>query len=65
LAEALKAAGAATVGAVLAIGPVATLLVTWATNKVSPNFFAPDLLNAATIAGAFIVTVGSALSARK
>jgi drug/metabolite transporter (DMT)-like permease len=65
LAEALKCAGAATVGAVLAIGPVATLMVTWATNKVSPNFFEADLLNAATIAGACIVTVGSAMSARK
>jgi len=65
LAEALKCAGAATVGAVLAIGPVATLVVTWATNRVSPNFFAPDLLNAATIAGACVVTVGSALSSRK
>jgi drug/metabolite transporter (DMT)-like permease len=65
LAEALKVSGAATVGAVLAISPVVTLLVTWATNTVSPNFFAPDLLNAATIAGACIVTIGSAMSARK
>lgn len=65
LAEALKCAGAATVGAVLAVGPVATLVVTWATNKVSPGFFAPDLLNVATIAGACVVALGSALSARK
>lgn len=65
LAEALKCCGAATVGAVLAIGPVATLVVTWATNTVSPGFFAPDLLNAATIAGACVVTVGSAMSARR
>jgi drug/metabolite transporter (DMT)-like permease len=65
LAEALKSAGAATVGAVLAVGPVATLVVTWATNRVSPGFFEPDVLNLATIVGACVVTVGSALSARK
>lgn len=65
LAEALKDAGAATVGAVLAIGPVATLIVTYVTNRVSPNFFAPDLLNAATVVGAFAVTIGSATSARR
>lgn len=65
LAEALHHAGATTVGAVLAVGPVATLIVTWATNRVSPGFFAPDILNVATVAGAFVVTVGSALSASK
>jgi len=65
LAEALKSAGAATVGAVLAVSPVVALVVTWGTNRVSPGFFAPDLLNAATIIGACVVTVGSALSARK
>jgi len=65
LAEALRDAGAATVGAVLAVGPVATLIVTYISNRVSPGFFAPDLLNAATVLGAFAVTAGSALSARK
>jgi drug/metabolite transporter (DMT)-like permease len=65
LAEALKGAGAATVGAVLAVGPVATLVVTWLSNKLSPGFFPPDDLNVATIAGAIVVTVGSALSAHK
>jgi len=65
LAEALTSAGAATVGAVLAVGPVATLIVTWISNTVSPNFFAPDLLNGATVLGACVVTVGSALSARQ
>jgi drug/metabolite transporter (DMT)-like permease len=65
LAKALESAGAATVGAVLAIGPVATLVVTWLSNTVSPGFFPADDLNVATIAGAFVVTVGSALSARK
>ena len=65
LAEALKAAGAATVGATLAVGPVATLTVTYVSNHVSPGFFAPDLLNAATVIGACAVTAGSALSARK
>ncbi|HJQ19244.1 MAG TPA: DMT family transporter, partial [Gemmatimonadaceae bacterium] len=64
LAEALEAAGAATVGAVLAVGPVATLIVTWVSNHVSPGFFEPDLLNAATVVGACVVTAGSALSAR-
>jgi drug/metabolite transporter (DMT)-like permease len=65
LAEALNAAGAATVGAVLAVGPVATLVVTWVSNRVSPGFFAADLLNVATVLGACVVTLGSALSARK
>jgi drug/metabolite transporter (DMT)-like permease len=65
LAEALHHAGATTVGAVLAVGPVASLIVTWASNRVVPGFFAPDLLNVATVAGAFVVTVGSALSASK
>ena len=54
-----------TVGAVIAVSPVATLLVTWLSNRISPGFFPPDDLNAATIAGAFVVTVGSAMSARK
>lgn len=65
LAEGLKYAGATTVGAVLAVGPVASLIVTWASNRVSPGFFPPDLLNVATIAGAFVVAIGSALSASK
>ena len=65
LAEALHFAGAATVGAVLAVGPVSTLIVTWMSNRVSPGLFAPDDLNVATIIGAFIVTAGSALTARK
>jgi drug/metabolite transporter (DMT)-like permease len=65
LAEALRSAGAATVGGVLAVGPVATLIVTWASNRVSPGFFAADVLNAATIVGAGFVTAGSALSARR
>ncbi|HMC55180.1 MAG TPA: DMT family transporter [Gemmatimonadaceae bacterium] len=65
LAEALRDAGAATVGAVLAVGPVATLIVTYVSNRVSPGFFAPDLLNIATVAGACAVTLGSGMSARK
>ena len=65
LAAALKSAGAATVGAVLAVGPVVTLVVTWISNTLSPGFFPPDDLNVATIAGAVVVTVGSALSARR
>jgi len=65
LAEALHHAGATTVGAVLAVGPVASLIVTWASNHASPGFFAPDLLNVATVAGAVAVAVGSALSASK
>jgi drug/metabolite transporter (DMT)-like permease len=65
LAEALKHTGASIVGAVLAVGPVASLIVTWASNRVSPGFFAPDLLNVATIAGAVAVTVGSALTASR
>lgn len=65
LAEGLHHAGATTVGAVLALGPVASLIVTWASNRVSPGFFPPDLLNVATVAGACVVTAGSALSARK
>jgi drug/metabolite transporter (DMT)-like permease len=65
LAEALKSAGAATVGAVLAVGPVATLIVTFIATKTSPGLVVPDDLNAATIVGAVVVTVGSALSARK
>ena len=65
LAEALKHAGAARVGAVLAVVPLVTLLVTWISNTVSPGFFEPDVLNTLTIAGAAIVTVGSALSAAK
>jgi drug/metabolite transporter (DMT)-like permease len=65
LAVALESAGAATVGAVLAVGPVATLIVTWLSNAISPGFFPADDLNVATIAGAVVVTVGSALSARK
>ncbi len=63
LAEALRHARVSTVGAVLAIGPVATLVVTWTTNRLSPGFFEPDLLNVATVAGAFVVTLGSALTA--
>jgi len=65
LAEALVSAGTATVGAVLAISPVAALIVTWGSNALSPGFFPPDDLNVATISGAFIVTIGSAMSARK
>lgn len=65
LAEALKHSGAARVGAVLAASPVAALFVTWLTNRVSPGFFEPDLLNAATIVGAFAVAVGSAMSASR
>ena len=65
LAEALHRAGATTVGAVLAVSPVASLIVTWASNRISPGFFAPDILNVATVAGAFVVAVGSALSASK
>ena len=65
LAEALKHSGAARVGAALAVVPLMTLMVTWLSNRVSPGFFEPDTLNAATIAGAVVVTVGSALSAAK
>ena len=65
LAEALKHSGAARVGAVLAVVPLVTLLVTWVSNHVSPGFFESDTLNAATVAGAVVVTVGSALSAAK
>jgi drug/metabolite transporter (DMT)-like permease len=65
LAEGLRYAGATTVGAVLAVGPVASLVITWLSNRASPGFFAPDILNVATIAGAFVVTVGSAMSASK
>jgi drug/metabolite transporter (DMT)-like permease len=65
LAEALKHSGAARVGAVLAASPVAALFVTWMTNHIAPGFFEPDLLNAATIVGAFTVAVGSAMSAAK
>ena len=65
LAEALKSAGAATVGAVLAVGPVATLIVTWITTRLSPGLVVPDDLNVATIVGAVVVTAGSALSARE
>jgi drug/metabolite transporter (DMT)-like permease len=65
LAEALKHAGAARVGAVLAASPVVALFVTWIANRVSPGFFPPDLLNVATIAGAVVVAVGSAMSAAR
>ena len=65
LAEALHDSGATIVGAVLAVGPVATLVVTWLSNRASPGFFPADLLNVATIAGACVVTIGSGLSARK
>jgi len=65
LAESLKHAGAARVGAVLAVVPLVTLVVTWATNHLSPGFFEPDTLNVATVAGAVVVTVGSALSASR
>jgi len=65
LAEALKTAGAATVGAVLAVGPVATLVVTWIATRISPGLVVADDLNVATIIGAFVVTAGSALSARE
>lgn len=65
LAEALRRSGAARVGAVLAVVPLVTLLVTSLTSRLSPGFFEPDTLNVATIAGAVIVTVGSALSAAK
>ena len=65
LAEALEHAGATTVGAVLAVGPVASLVVTYVSNRVTPGFFPPDLLNVATVAGACVVTLGSALSANR
>ena len=65
LAEALKSAGAATVGAVLAVGPVATLVVTWLATIFAPGLVLPDDLNAATILGACVVTVGSALTAKR
>jgi drug/metabolite transporter (DMT)-like permease len=65
LAEALHFTDASVVGAVLAVGPVASLLVTWATNRVSPGFFEPDLLNVATVLGAAVVTLGSGLTASR
>jgi drug/metabolite transporter (DMT)-like permease len=65
LAEGLKLAGAARVGSLLALVPVVSLFVTWMTNHLSPGFFEPDMLNAATIVGAAIVTAGSALTAQE
>jgi drug/metabolite transporter (DMT)-like permease len=65
LAEALKFTDASVVGAVLAVGPVASLIVTWASNRVSPGFFEADLLNVATVVGAVVVTMGSGLSASR